>query len=323
PTMSSLNLNTMDLVEGIDCEQWSVFIKEKKTLCWGGDVSFLFSKEIGEAVFMKLTFSDSNISTLLSLIGFDECGKQSLKTHVCTCTSDNGNKSFHYTCTKTFNISHSESIISAEIQDVNGRIVQRAQLRLPPFSKETNLTPELRTVPEKDEPAPSTPDSRRTSEQSIPDLFIGVLVGLTFGLIIALAFSIRLNCKQRKKIKKLKGKGKSDKELKVIKSGYVKNETHHSKEERTDTESIDLLDEKPEDKDISKGKRKMEKFLRQLDQKPAQESNHEGHEGTVSESISHLLGDVEKVFAMRELNDSNVQTRKEQNKIIIDVHNYV
>ncbi|KAK0066941.1 hypothetical protein Bpfe_003676 [Biomphalaria pfeifferi] len=222
----SLTIYKLDSVEGIDCQPWSLNVRENKHLCWGGNVSFQkYSKDIGRALHMKIILADSNKTQLLSLIAFEECRKQLGKTLVCAyMCSNTGYKSFNYNCAKAFNSSDNESIISVQIHDMDGGIVEEALLELPLFSKkETSSKPasDLSSgTPGKTEPATSTPDPRRTSEQTIclPGFVNGFLIGvLACVLIAALAFSIWLNWKQSKTIKKLKEQSQSVRETKDVK----------------------------------------------------------------------------------------------------------
>ncbi|XP_055867084.1 uncharacterized protein LOC129922909 [Biomphalaria glabrata] len=143
----SLTIYKLDSVEGIGCQPWSLNVKVNKHLCWGGNVSFQnYSKDVGTMLIMTITLADPNIRELLSLINFDKCGKQLLKSQACACTSENGYDSFSYTCAKAFKTSDSGAIISVQIHDFNGFVVQEAILKLPLFSKEETFSNKSLTI---------------------------------------------------------------------------------------------------------------------------------------------------------------------------------
>ncbi|KAI8780193.1 hypothetical protein BgiBS90_019387, partial [Biomphalaria glabrata] len=56
---STLNLYKLNSIDDLDCQFWSLNIMDNKLLCFGGDVSFLSSKNIGIAVQIKVTLADS------------------------------------------------------------------------------------------------------------------------------------------------------------------------------------------------------------------------------------------------------------------------
>ncbi|XP_055865712.1 uncharacterized protein LOC106074032 isoform X1 [Biomphalaria glabrata] len=335
----SLTIYKLDSVEGIDCQPWSLNVRENKHLCWGGDVSFeKYSKDIGRALHMKITLADSNKSQLLSLIDFEECGKQLVKTQVCAyMCSNTGYKSFNYNCAKAFNSSDNESIISVQIHDKDGGIVEENLLKLPSFSKEetsSKLASDLSSgTPGKTEPATSTPDSRRTSEQTIglPAFVIGVLIGVLacvfIALIAALAFSIWLNRKRSKKIKKLKKQLHSERETKDVKPQDGKKEL----EEELGAIQVSQESER-ETKDVKpqNGKKELEEELGAIqvsqERKVKQMSRH-------SEAVQKLTqasdndtesdGICSPLLAIRGTQlspDINTPTRNEDIETIIDIH---